>query len=1048
MPVPPRRARHSSLVLFSWLLPLVVCTLTAAQDKPLPLPARSQWRASSSTTDTPAMASALAIDGDATTRWGGAFAAQHWLQVDLGEVADVAGVLLHWDSGFAASYRILSSVDGQEWETDFETTDGQGGIDYIFFPPTRARYLRLASMPLSSDWGVSVLELEPLSASEAPLITGLSEGTDPATVWGGSATPPRALAPKTRTLNIKLQRPLPTTGLQVFWGAARQRSQLEGREEKGGFRVLASDVAPQGDTSLLAARKPIVASELRLTVTPAPRVAPMIRRLRLLPPDRTMTPLRRYEVVAARVHRELFPFNLRNQQVYWTMVGIPAGMQKSLFDEWGNLEPFKGGPLVQPLWRDSERRVHAAMGSNLAHSLRDGWMPMPAVQWSPGPNLLMRSESFGVEQNGQPITLLRHRIQNTSQKKVEGELIMLVRPTQINPSWQSGGLSPIDEVAIEGPVTDTAVRVNGRLLMRSLTPVHARGASGFGAHGEDELTLSVVYGALPTALKAKDFDGLAAAYLSYQVKLAPGEKREVVLAFPLGKQRSDPVTHKLPEAPAIDRAALMGSSETAGEAFDVLAERVAEQWQERVTRVGFSLPERSLVDMLRAQLAYMMINQTGPAIQPGPRNYSRSFVRDGAATSTILMRMGLANVARDYLRWYTDHALRDNGLVSPILNDDGSVNKGWGSDLEFDSQGEYVAFVADVARLDGGPQTVREYLPKVRLALKFLQQLRERTLVPGYQADREAPERFRGIIAPSISHEGYPTPTHSYWDNYYSLKGWHDGAWLAAALGNAEMDTWARSQYAVLRESVAASIRETMAWKEATWIPSSADMGENDPTSTSIGIDPCGQIDLLPDTALKNTYDMYIEDVRKRSVPGSLWAYTPYEIRNILTYVHMNRPAEAHELLDTFMRYRRPLPWQVMAEVVHSRLRHPIYMGDMPHTWNGTEYVRAVLGMLMHEADDHLALLPGAPPAWLLGDGASLTDLRTQYGRLTMTARQEGSQLRLELGPGLLPAIPVFVNWPSRTRPKQVTVDGETRTEHTEQGIRVERPFTELVAQW
>lgn len=993
------------------------------------------------------MASALAIDGDPTTRWGGAFAAQHWLQVDLGSVADVAGVLLHWDSGFAASYRILTSVDGQDWRTDFETTDGQGGIDYIFFPSTHARYLRLASMPLSADWGVSVLELEPLATAEAPQITGLSEGTDPATVWGGSAIPPRALA-RSHRVEIKLPRPLPTTGLEVFWGASWQRAQLDGREEKGGWKPLASDVAPQGDTSLLAARKPIVASELRLQVTPAPRVAPMIRRLRLLPPDRTMTPLRRYEVVAARVHRELFPINLRNQQVYWTEVGIPAGMQKSIFDEFGNVEAFKGGPMVQPLWRDAERRVHAAQGGALTHSLRDNYLPMPAVQWAPGPDLQLRSEAFGVEQNGQPITLIRHRVHNTSQHKVEGELIVLVRPTQINPSWQSGGISQINEVALEGPVTDTGIRINGRLLMRSLTPVHGRGASGFGAHGEDELTLSVVYGALPTALKAKDYDGLAAAYLSYQVKLAPGEKRDVVLAFPLGKSRIDPNTHKLPEAPAMDRAALMGASETAGEAFDVLADRVAEQWQERVTRVGISLPDRSMVDMLRAQLAYMMINQTGPAIQPGPRNYNRSFVRDGSATATILMRFGLSNIARDYLRWYTDHALHENGLVSPILNDDGTVNRGFGSDLEFDSQGEYVSFVADVARLDGGAQSVREYLPKVRLALKFLQQLRERTLEPGYYADHEDPERFRGLVAPSISHEGYSTPTHSYWDDYWALKGWRDGAWLAAALGNAQMDTWARSQYAVLRESVAASIRETMKWKDVSYVPSSADLGENDPTSVSIGLDPCGQMDLMPPVALAHTFDGYIDDVRKRSVPGSLWAYTPYELRNVLTYVHLNRPREAQELLDDMLRYRRPMEWQVLAEVVHSRLRHPVYMGDMPHTWIGSEYVRAVLGMLMHEAPDHLALLPGAPPSWLQGEGASLTDLRTQYGRLTMTARQDGSQLRIELGPGLMSTIPVYVNWPTRERPKSVTVDGKPRTEQTEQGIRLEGPFTELVAQW
>ncbi|WP_163047500.1 hypothetical protein, partial [Acinetobacter nosocomialis] len=69
------------------------------------------------------------------------------------------------------------------------------------------------------------------------------------------------------------------------------------------------------------------------------------------------------------------------------------------------------------------------------------------------------------------------------------------------------------------------------------------------------------------------------------------------------------------------------------------------------------------------------------------------------------------------------------------------------------------------------------------------------TLVPGYKADQPAPKRFAGILAPSISHEGYPSPTHSYWDDYWGLKGWHDGAWLAESLGYHETARWAREQY-------------------------------------------------------------------------------------------------------------------------------------------------------------------------------------------------------------------------------------------------------------
>jgi hypothetical protein len=392
--------------------------------------------------------------------------------------------------------------------------------------------------------------------------------------------------------------------------------------------------------------------------------------------------------------------------------------------------------------------------------------------------------------------------------------------------------------------------------------------------------------------------------------------------------------------------------------------------------------------------------------------------------------------------------VHENGLVSPILSEDGSVDRGFGSDLEYDSQGEFVSLVADVARLDGGVQTVREYLPKLRLALHFIEQLRNRTLVQGYQHEHEAPERFRGLIAPSISHEGYSVPTHSYWDDFWALKGLHDGAWLAAALGDAELDTWSRAQYAALRESVAASIRATMAWKRVAYVPSSADLGDLDATGTSIAFDPCGQGDLLPEAAVKFTFDNYLQTVRKRAVPGSTWDFTPYELRNVLTFVRLNRPADAHELLGELLRYRRPLAWQMFAEVVHSRLRHPGYFGDMPHTWVGTEFVRAVLGTLMHDGDAALELLPGTPPAWVAGDGLNVSALRTAYGPLTMTARQEAGRLRIVLGPGLVPHIAVKVSWPSRQKPKRVWVDGQPRTNQTPDGILIERPFQELVAQW
>lgn len=1047
MPIPffGRCLAAASLRLFA--LAALVSIANAADES---LPPRAQWRASSSSVETPAMAAAFAIDGDVATRWGGGFSPGHWFQVDLGRSADLGGVLIRWDSGFPRAYLIQDSMDGKHWHTAFETTDSSGGVEYVLFPAVRARYLRLASPARTADWGVSVFEFEPLAQRDAPCISGLAPGADAASLW--SAGPPRALAAvgkaaSTRELGVELPRALPLAGLEVDWGEAPRNARLEARGASGRWETLVDDPTPPGDISYLAALEPHTVTALRLTVQ-ADAQPPTVRRLRLLGPTRVMTPMKRYEIAASRQHRDLFPSSLHAQQVYWTVVGVPAGRQKSVFDEYGDLEAFKGAPLVQPIWRDASGRSAAAFGAALAHSLREGWMPMPKVQWSPQPGLQLTSEAITVEQAGMPVTVVRHRLLNTGRDPIDGRLALAVRPMQMSPPWQNGGLSPIRDIAIERTDGQSAVRVNGRILFDALTAPDAQGAAPFGAHGDSEITQHAANGTVPTAASAHDANGLAAGLLSYRVQLEPGAHQDIVIAFPLGKERIDSTAASLPDAPAIDRARLVGDAADAGAAFDVLAGQVAQQWQSRLGRIGLSLPDHSLVDMLRAQAAYMLINQTGPAMQPGPRNYNRSFIRDGSATAAVLLRMGMAKTSRDYLRWYAEHAVHENGLVSPILNDDGSVNRGFGSDIEYDSQGEFVWLVAEVARLDGGAASVRDYQPKVRLALQFLQQLRERTLVPGYLADREAPERFRGIIAPSISHEGYSTPTHSYWDDYWALKGWHDGAWLADAWGDREMAAWARAQYAALRESVAASIRATMQWKRSDTIPAAADLGDGDPTGVSIALDPCGQQDLLPADALERTFTRYLDDVRKRDAPDALYAYTPYEMRNVLTYVHLNKPNDADELLHNLLRHRRPAEWQVLAEVVYSDLRHDIYLGDMPHTWIGAEYARAIFGMLMHEGDDRLQLLPGTPPSWVAGAGLSVSELPTAYGKLSMTARQDGDRLRVVLGPGLREKTSLQLSWPSRRRPTRVVVDGRPAVDYSAEGIRLDRPFKELTAQW
>jgi hypothetical protein len=1009
------------------------------------LPPRSAWTASSSSSTTVEMAPAKAIDGDPATKWGGAFSQGHWYQVDLGKRTAVGAVELHWEWGGARSYTIEASENGKDWRTAFRTLDGVGGISYDVFPTVQARYLRLAAPDRTADWGVSVFEFQPYAASEAPQIRGA--GRNAATLWTGDAPQAMQGTPTkdgARQLEIALPRPLSLAGLEVFWKDTPRSATLEGREAgTGRWITLAEDPRAYGGSSFLADTQARTLSALRLSVQGTDARAPTLQRLRLIGPKRVMTAMKRYELAASREYAALFPSSLHQQQVYWTAVGIPAGRQKSVLDEFGHVEAFKGAPLVQPVWRDASGRASAATArTHVTHTLREGWMPMPSVQWSPQPGLDLTTSAIAIEQQGAPVTLVRYRLHNSGTTPVAGTFNLLTRPMQVSPPWQNGGPSPIRDIAIDTIGGNIAVKVNARTLFQSLVPTQHASASAFGAHGEGEITGLLVAGTLPDTRQAHDDSGLAAGQIGYDVALAPGAQQDIVIAFALGDARIDPAK-PLPPAPAIALQGLTGDG-----AFDRLADQVAAQWQTRLGRIGLSLPDASLVDMLRAQAAYMLINQSGHAMQPGPRNYNRSFIRDGAATAATLVRMGMPKTARDYLAWYAGHAVHENGLVSPILNDDGSVNTGFGSDIEYDSQGQLIWLVAEIARLDGGAASVRDYQDKVTRAMKFMQGLRERTMVPGYLADQPSPARFHGILAPSISHEGYPVPTHSYWDDFWALKGWHDGAWLAEQWGDTKTAAWAREQYAALRASLSASMQATMAWKGIDTIPADADMGGSDPTSLSIGLDPAGQQDVLPADALKTTFDRYLSDVRKRDAPHALYAYTPYEIRNVLTYVHLNRPQEAHELLMRFLGDRRPAPWQVLAEVVYSDPRHAIYLGDMPHTWIGSEYARAIFGMLMHEGDDTLSLLPGTPPAWVAGGGLRVDGLPTAYGTLAMTARQQGQSLRVTLGRGLRKDTVLRVSWPNRTKPSRVTLDGKAVTDFDDQGLRTTQPFKELVATW
>src|ERR1700724_2644500 len=66
---------------------------------------------------------------------------------------------------------------------------------------------------------------------------------------------------------------------------------------------------------------------------------------------------------------------------------------------------------------------------------------------------------------------------------------------------------------------------------------------------------------------------------------------------------------------------------------------------------------------------HILVTRSGAALQPGPRRYTRSWIRDGAMMSAALLRMRHAQEVREFIRWYAPHQRADGFVPCCIDNE-------------------------------------------------------------------------------------------------------------------------------------------------------------------------------------------------------------------------------------------------------------------------------------------------------------------------------------------------------------------------------------------
>jgi hypothetical protein len=425
---------------------------------------------------------------------------------------------------------------------------------------------------------------------------------------------------------------------------------------------------------------------------------------------------------------------------------------------------------------------------------------------------------------------------------------------------------------------------------------------------------------------------------------------------------------------------------------------------------------------VRTAAAHILVNRDGPALQPGPRRYLRSWIRDGATMSAALLRLGCADEVRDFLAWYATHQKAD-GNVPCVVDRQGPD---WLP--EHDSHGQFVFTLAEYFRFTGDRGFAAALWPAARRAIGYLESLLAQRRTPEFRTPQR--QACFGILPESASHEGYLAhPVHSYWDDFWALRGIGDGAELARALGDVDEAARLHALRDELGTNLYASITATIASRALDYVPGSVEWADMDPSATATAIAISDAPDRLPPGPLARTFDDYLRQFRKRARGEIAWNnYSAYEIRILGALVRLGRRADAHELLQFFLADRRPLAWNQWPEISWRDPRSPGHLGDVPHAWIGADYVLAVLSMFAHErpGDAALVVAAGVSESWLDGGGVVVDGLRTWWGPLSYALRRDGPDtLVLTIQTGMArPPGGIVVRPPLRRPLAGVEVDG------------------------
>ncbi len=676
--------------------------------------------------------------------------------------------------------------------------------------------------------------------------------------------------------------------------------------------------------------------------------------------------------------RGLFPRYFYDEKSYWTIIGVDSDEKEAMINEDGMIEVDKQSFSLEP-FLEYDGTLFSWANSENEQGLLDKFLPVPFVKRKTGRTELTVQSFADGKANENSVLFVKYEVKNTSDKILNGRFHIALRPYQVNPPYQflnlSGGSSKVNKIE----KTQSGLTVGSKAVY----PFFKDYTLSLSQFTQGEILLQLSQGKLIPRNEITDPVELASGLLTTRITLAPGESKVFVIAVPFYAEMSETDRKNFTSDPVNE--------------YGNKLESVAEGWRSKLNRVKFDVPSelQDIVNTVRSNIGYILINKDRNGIQPGSRSYERSWIRDGSLTSSAMMKMGYTDEIKEYIRWYASHQF-PNGKVPCVVD-----KRGPDPVPEHDSHGEFIFLVKNYFNFTKDTLFLKEMYPNVKRAVDYMNSLIAERSTDHFRFGNDSVRAYYGILTESISHEGYSDkPRHSYWDNFFAMKGFDDAVSIAQIAGKKEDLPYLTNTRDKFEKDLYNSIDLAVKTRKINYLPGCVELGDFDATSTTIALYPAGQQEKLPKVLLKNTFEKYWDFFESRKNGKLSWInYTPYENRLIGSYILLGEADRAYALINYFMSNRRPKGWNHWAEVVWSDPRLPRFIGDMPHTWCGSDFINSARMLFAYENEykSQLVLCAGIKPEMLEKNNLQIENLPTHYGDISYSLIRKEGKLKIKL---------------------------------------------------